>query len=281
MLQLKNITKVFSSFTAVNNITLHVNTGEIFGFLGPNGAGKSTSINMICGLLKPTEGEILICGGKDPSNSETRKAIGYVPQSLAIYNELTALENLRFFGRINGVPQKLLKSRISKALSMTGLERKKNQPAGKFSGGMKRRLNIGCALLHDPELIILDEPTVGVDPQSRNRIFENIQELNKEGKTIIYTTHYMEEAQKLCKNVVIIDAGEIIALDSVSNLIHNRLDKTVIEAVIGNQTISIKTDDPVKELEKLQKNNKFKSFQIREKTLEDVFLDLTGKKIRD
>lgn len=203
---LTDVVKRYENKLTVDHVNVTIQAGEIFGLLGPNGAGKSTTISMICGLLKIDSGDIVIDGLSVSSNAlEVKKKIGLVPQDLALYNTMTAAENVTFFGRLYGLRGKLLKERVAEALAFTGLsDRAKEKPAT-FSGGMKRRLNIACAIMHHPKLIIMDEPTVGIDPQSRNHILESVKELNRLGSTVIYTSHYMEEVAAICDRVAIMD----------------------------------------------------------------------------
>jgi ABC-2 type transport system ATP-binding protein len=204
--------KSYGDLAAVKGVGFHIGNGECYGLLGPNGAGKTTTISMVCGLLKRDGGEVTVDGKRlDISTTSAKGAIGYVPQEVAIYPDLTARENLGFFGRLYGMGGKELGSRIDEVLEVTGLTERKNDRTDKYSGGMKRRLNIGIALLHRPRLLVLDEPTVGVDPQSRNAILGSVEHLSDEGMAVLYTTHYMEEAERLCDRVGIIDEGEIRA----------------------------------------------------------------------
>ena len=309
ILEIKKISKQFGTFKAVDNINLKVKHGEIYGLLGPNGAGKSTTINMICGLLTPTDGEILILNEKISKNSrDVKKKIGIVPQDIAIYEDLTALENVIFFGSIYGLKGNNLKEKAMKALEFVGLaDRKKDFPS-KFSGGMKRRLNIACALVHEPKLVIMDEPTVGIDPQSRNHILESIKKLNKNGTTIVYTSHYMEEVEAICTKIAIIDNGKVIAegtkeelkenfsefnkliltLSNVENIDVEELKniKGINKIKLEKNILEISSDMNVDNLDKILINllNKKISIKSIEKTsvdLETVFLNLTGKKLRD
>ena len=237
----KNITKRFNDKLVLDNVSYEVNEGEIFGFIGPNGAGKSTLINIMTTLLAPDSGSIKICGYdilKEPIKAKA--CIGYVPQDLALMEELNAYDNLEFFGSLYGLKGKVLKERIKESLKVTGLEETKKLKVKKFSGGMKRRLNIAVAIMHHPKVLILDEPTVGVDPQSRNHIFSFVKNICKEwGTTVIYTSHYMEEIEELCKRVFIIDLGKEIAYgdreEIKSSVFSNN--KVLIEA----QDISSKT----------------------------------------
>lgn len=221
ILEVDHLVKKYGDFTAVNGISFEVEEGEIFGLLGPNGAGKTQTISMLTGVIAPTQGSARI-GGFDIKQdlAKVKEINGLVPQDLALYQTLSARANLTFFGRIYGLNGKLLRERVEEALRIVALTERANQAVEKYSGGMKRRVNIAAALLHTPRLLFLDEPTVGVDPQSRNSIFESVQRLNRErGMSIVYTSHYMEEVELLCNRVAIIDGGEIIALDTIRNLI--------------------------------------------------------------
>lgn len=208
---------------ALDNLSLHVDKGEIFGLLGPNGAGKTTLISILCTLLQADSGSARVWGF-DPVReaAATRACIGLVPQDIALYPSLSSFENLEYFGRVQKMPKKLLNSRIDECLTRVGLLEQKHQRVSRFSGGMKRRLNLAIGILHKPAILFLDEPTVGVDPQSRTLIFEQIEGLRNRGMTIVYTTHYMEEAEQLCDRVAIIDCGRIISLDTVEKLIAGR-----------------------------------------------------------
>ncbi len=218
-IEVKSLRKAYGELVAVDGVSFEVNGGECFGLLGPNGAGKSTTINCVVGALRPDAGEIQIDGDSDPTRPAVRMKIGVAPQPIALYEELTAEENLTFFGSLYGLAGGLLKERIEMALEFSGLAGRRKDRVSTYSGGMQRRLNLVCGILHDPPVILLDEPTVGVDPQSRNLIFENIEALKRLGRTIVYTTHYMEEAQRLCDRVAIIDQGKILALDTVEGLL--------------------------------------------------------------
>jgi ABC-2 type transport system ATP-binding protein len=221
ILEVENLVKNFGEFPAVKGVSFSVEAGEIFGLLGPNGAGKTTTISMVTGILEPTSGSARISGidiGKDPI--QVKHLIGLVPQDLALYPTLSARANLNFFGSLYGLDGKQLKERVDDVLEVVALTDRQNDPIEKFSGGMKRRVNIAAGLVHQPQLLFLDEPTVGVDPQSRNHIFESVLKLNRErGMSIIYTSHYMEEVELLCSRVAIIDQGLIIALDTIKNLV--------------------------------------------------------------
>ena len=212
VLECNGLRKSYGEIAAVKGVGFHIANGETYGLLGPNGAGKTTTISMVCGLLKRDAGEVTVDGTRlDISTTKAKGAIGYVPQEVAIYPDLTARENLTFFGRLYGMGSQELSNRIDEVLDVTGLTERASDRTDKYSGGMKRRLNIGIALLHRPRLLVLDEPTVGVDPQSRNAILASVEHLSDEGMAVLYTTHYMEEAERLCDRVGIIDEGEIRA----------------------------------------------------------------------
>jgi len=296
MIEVTEIRKSYGSITAVDGISFEIIKGETFGLLGPNGAGKTTTINMMVGLLRPDAGSIKINGFDDPTKSEVRLQLGNAPQSLAIYSELTAEENLNYFAKLYHLSGSKLKERVDWALDFAGLTERRGSRVKTFSGGMKRRLNMACALVHEPPVILFDEPTVGVDPQSRLMIFESIEKLKAEGRTIIYTTHYMEEAQRLCDRVAVIDHGKILALDTVEGLIEQHGGKSVIEAVfekaptdtadipgnIDGNRLRIETDQPMEQLTRLiQSGYKFDKVQIDRADLEAVFLNLTGRRLRD
>ncbi len=281
MLRLQNVSKRFGEIVAVDGLSLEVREGEIFGLLGPNGAGKTTTVNMAVGILKPDSGSIEIAGIGPPSRPEARRKVGIAPQSLAIYQSLSAQENLEFFGGLYGLGGKHLRERVVWCLAFVGLNERKNSLVKTFSGGMRRRLNLAAALVHDPPLLLLDEPTVGVDAQSRNAIFEKIEELRKDGKTIIYTTHYIEEAQRLCDRVGILDHGKLLALDTVQNLIAAYAGKTTIIAEGTEGRVEVETTDPIGELARLHARGKLTSLNIKNPDLEQVFLNLTGRHLRD
>jgi ABC-2 type transport system ATP-binding protein len=221
ILEVDNLVKKFGDYSAVKGVSFEVEEGEVFGLLGPNGAGKTTTISMLTGVLEPTSGTARV-GGHDLKTNlkEVKKVNGLVPQDLALYPTLNARANLNFFGRIYGLKGNELKQRVEDVLEIVALKERANEKVDNYSGGMKRRVNIAAGLVHEPRLLFLDEPTVGVDPQSRNQIFESVLQLNRErGMSIIYTSHYMEEVELLCNRVAIIDQGEIIALDTIKNLI--------------------------------------------------------------
>ena len=219
MIQIRSLSKSYGTLTAVSGVSFDIKEGEIFGLLGPNGAGKTTTLSMIAGLLKPDEGEITVGGTAVWSNlKEVKRIMGVVPQDVALYQDLTAKENLSFWGGLYGLRGTGLKDKIDRTLEMLGLAEKSKAAVKTFSGGMKRRLNLGVGLLHSPRLLLLDEPTVGIDPQARINILDVIRGLAKQGTTILYTTHYMEEAEQLCDRLAIIDHGKILARGTVSEL---------------------------------------------------------------
>jgi ABC-2 type transport system ATP-binding protein len=218
MLRVENISKRYGQRVAVDAISFSIEQGETVGLLGPNGAGKTTAIAMISGITRPDGGEVSLGGVSVTQNANAvKRRVGLVTQDLALYEELSAWANLQLFGGLYGLGAARLRPRAEAALSLVGLADRSKDRVRTFSGGMKRRLNIAAALLHDPDLILLDEPTVGVDPQSRSAIFENLEELKRRGKTLLYTTHYMEEAERLCDRVLILDHGRILANDTVTH----------------------------------------------------------------
>ena len=220
MLEAIGLAKSYGSSNAVEGISLTVRPGEIVGLLGPNGAGKTTTVSMLCGLTAPDRGSVRIAGELLAENAHSAKRrVGLVPQEIALYEELGAEANLRLMGALYGVAEPLLTERVNAALVLVGLADRARDKPSRFSGGMKRRLNIACALVHDPEVLLFDEPTVGVDPQSRNAIFDNLEHLRDRGKALVYTTHYMEEAERLCDPIVIVDHGRVIASDTKANLL--------------------------------------------------------------
>lgn len=281
MLKLKRLRKAFGDLVAVDDLSLEIKTGEVFGLLGPNGAGKTTTINMIVGLLAPDRGSIVLDGKGAPTDRAMRAMIGAAPQALSLYEELSAEENVTFFGRLYGLSSRHLAERVRWSLDFVELTNRRGDRVVTFSGGMKRRLNLAVALVHDPPLLLLDEPTVGVDPQSRNAIFENILALRKGGRTIIYTTHYMEEAERLCDRVGIIDHGKLIALDTVEALIASHGGKNVLTFEQDGRERMIETDDPLTDLSRLREQGEIERFRVDRPDLERVFLNLTGRHLRD
>jgi ABC-2 type transport system ATP-binding protein len=281
MLLLKNLCKNFGKICAVDDLSLEMRRGEVFGLLGPNGAGKTTTVNMAIGLLKPDRGTIEIEGWGSPVRPEVRARIGIAPQTLAIYDELSGEENLRFFGTIQGLRGGRLAERARWALEFVDIYERRRDRVKTYSGGMKRRLNLAVALIHDPPLLLLDEPTVGVDPQSRNSIFEKIEAMRDEGRTIVYTTHYMEEAQRLCDRVGIMDQGKLLAMDGVRSLIAAHGGESTIVATRDEGEIRLKTGDPLGELLRLRESGGMRDFRVESPNLEGVFLNLTGRHLRD
>lgn len=294
MLVLDRIAKRYGAVTAVHEVSLQVQWGECLGLLGPNGAGKSTTIGMMVGWIKPDAGTVLL-DGSPPDRAATRRLLGVAPQALSLYEELSARENLRFFGQLYDLRGEALRERIAWCLNLAGLEDRADDRVQTYSGGMKRRLNIAVALIHQPKLLLLDEPTVGVDPQSRNHIFDWIEQLKSEGMTIVYTTHYMEEAQRLCDRVAIIDHGELLAIDSVPALLarHGGLSVVVgqiehipagidLPGMVTDAGWRLEAAEPFESLTQLtHRGVRFRSVQIAGPDLETVFLKLTGRGLRD
>ena len=314
ILEVHNLVKQYGDFTAVKSISFDIQEGEIFSLLGPNGAGKTTTISVLSTLYAPTSGEAFIGGHsvvKEPM--AVRQLIGVVPQDLALYEDLTARENLAFWGQMYNLSGKALKLRIDAVLEQIGLADRANQRVKTYSGGMKRRVNIGVGLLHKPRLLFMDEPTVGIDPQSRRAILDSVKRLNQQGMTVLYTTHYMEEAAELSTRVGIIDHGELIALGTQAELTHQvgendtltlrlaegenpdsllklaaavRLIPTVLTAEIaGNDLLIIAPEaEDILAPAVTQANQlevKIRSVDIQEPNLEAVFLRLTGRALRD
>ncbi|MBK8321229.1 MAG: ABC transporter ATP-binding protein [Betaproteobacteria bacterium] len=274
MLQAIDLHKSYGDKVAVAGISLEARPGEILGLLGPNGAGKSTTVAMICGIARPDRGTVSLAGERlEGDESPLKQRLGLVPQDISLFEELPALENLRLFGRLYGLDGTLLAERCTAALTLVGLAGEAKAKPSTFSGGMKRRLNIACALVHDPDVLVLDEPTVGVDPQSRNAIFGNLETLRARGKALVYTTHYMEEVERLCDRIVIVDHGKVIASDTKANL-HRLLPATAKRRV----EIEGEIDDAL--LARLASMG----LAVRGETgasLESVFLHLTGRELRD
>lgn len=284
MLHLDNVSKAYGDQLAVDGLSLQTKAGEIFGLLGPNGAGKSTSCALITGLLAPDRGQVRI-DGVDPRTPRIRQRIGLAPQKLALYDRLSARSNLQFFASLYGLTGQRARDAIGTALAQVGLADRADDTVATFSGGMLRRLNLACALVHDPDLILLDEPTAGVDPQSRNRLFESVLALKAAGKTVLYTTHYMEEAERLCDRVAIIDHGRLLALDSVPNLLAQYGGASEIILRRAGNRRQISTGDAMASLRSLLHETATDAgvelLEVRPPTLESVFLQLTGKHLRD
>jgi ABC-2 type transport system ATP-binding protein len=308
-IQVRDLHKDFGEVYAVQGIDFDVQGGEIFGLLGPNGAGKSTTISMISGLLKPNRGEITVVGHDvDKAPMQAKAAIGVVPQEIALYEDLSARENLTFWGKMYGLRGAPLKKRVDEILDVVGLTDRQKGRVGKYSGGMKRRLNIGIALLHKPDVVIMDEPTVGIDPQSRRKILDSVKELNQQGMTVLYTTHYMEEAQELSDHIAIMDHGKLIATGTHSELVKivgelDRIELTINtestrvikawETISGVQQVTAENghltllvDDSNVVLPDIfeataEAESRITSVEIQEPNLEAVFLHLTGRALRD
>jgi linearmycin/streptolysin S transport system ATP-binding protein len=310
VLEIRDLGKSFGPLRAVDGVSFRIGAGEIVGVLGPNGAGKTTTVSMVAGLLRPDRGAVLIEGSPLAGDTDPAKAkLGLVPQELALYEELPALENLRFFGGLLGLSGPSLARAIETSLELVGLRDRARHRVATFSGGMKRRLNLAAGLLHDPQILLLDEPTVGVDPQSRNAIFDNLESLKRRGKALLYTTHYMEEAERLCDRIVIIDQGRVVAQDTLRGLYGllpaaNEL-WVELEAMPGADAFSGLRGLPgvtsaVLEGERLrvgledlgpgvpralgwlsEHGHAFRHLHTERGDLESVFLALTGRKLRD
>jgi ABC-2 type transport system ATP-binding protein len=281
VLNLSDVRKTFGKIVAVDGLSLSIKKGELFGLLGPNGAGKSTTVSLAVGLLAPDAGSITIEGYGSPADPSVRQKIGVAPQALALYDLLTGEENLRFFGEVYGLSGARLGERVKWCLDFAGLTDRKGDRVGGYSGGMKRRLNMAAAVMHEPELLLLDEPTVGVDPQSRNKIFDNIEALHREGRTIIYTTHYMEEAERLCDRIAIVDAGRLLALGTLSELLATHGGAPSLVVKTHGEERRLQTADPLGELNRIAAQATIERFQMERPTLEQVFLRLTGRSLRD
>lgn len=309
VLEVDGLVKQFGDLRAVDGVSFQIRTGETYGLLGPNGAGKTTTISMTCGLLDADAGAVRVEGAEMTTRTlAPRAAVGLVPQDLAIYPDLTARENLRFFGRLYSMETAELTRRIDEVLDVIGLTDRADDRADEFSGGMKRRLNIGIGLLHRPRLLVLDEPTVGVDPQSRNAILESVERLSGEGIAVLYTTHYMEEAERLCDRVGIIDQGQVKAEGTRRELVkmvgerdHIRIETSghadlavealrqlsgVVEATVSENAIDMLVEDAAAVLAPAiqalsDKDMGVTSVAVDEPDLEAVFLHVTGKALRD
>ncbi|ARU60190.1 export ABC transporter ATP-binding protein [Tumebacillus avium] len=309
MIQVQELTKSFGSRHVVRGVSFAVNKGESFGLLGPNGAGKSTTIAMICGLLTADGGDVVV-GGKSVRKNpqEVKQKIGVVPQDIALYPTMSAYENLVFWGRMYGLKGAEVKRRAMEVLAIVGLTDRAKDAVGQFSGGMKRRINIGAALMHRPELLIMDEPTVGIDPQSRNHILETVKELNRQGMTVIYTSHYMEEVEYLCERLAIIDHGQVIATGTKQDLCNRLTNGAVIkltvegepselaerlrrlsgveQTAVEEQSVLVYANAAGQMLGEvvsaaLAAGEKILAVDVQEPNLETVFLQLTGRTLRD
>lgn len=307
VIEIKDLVKKYGKKTVVDGVSLNIEKGEVLGLLGPNGAGKSTTISAMLGLVKINSGSVELFGKKMKANSiDIKKKIGYVPQDFAFFPELSAYDNVAYWAKLYQIKGKDVKQAAKEALEFVGLWERKGDKAKTYSGGMKRRLNIACAIVHKPEILVMDEPTVGVDPQSRNNILDAVRILNENGTTVIYTSHYMEEIQAICSRVAIMDGGRIIAQGTVDELINLMSEERTVKLEVKNISDSeyqkIKSMDFLKEVEKVNDEICFKMEQgdmsrlmeglvknkinvnmldIEKPDLETVFLQLTGKKLRD
>ena len=308
VLECSGLRKSFGGRLAVDGVGFHIAEGEVYGLLGPNGAGKTTTIRMVCGLLAPDAGSITIAGRPAIGSLAVKRFIGYVPQDVALYPDLTARENLEFLGRLHGLGGKLLAQRVEEALQLTDLADRRNDRLDAYSGGMKRRLNIAAGLLNHPKLLILDEPTVGVDPQSRHAILERVQEFGRQGLAVVYTTHYLEEAERVCTRVGIIDRGRLVAEGTRRELVsrlgaQDRIDLSatgdpqklaevsrtvpgVSSAAVADHTVHLIAADGRHLLPALLEAAEaaqvsVSSVDVVEPDLEAVFLDLTGTALRE
>ncbi len=303
MLNVVQISKRFGQIEAIKKVSFEVKPGEIYGLLGPNGAGKSTSIRCLSGLTVPDEGECLINGHSIHNEPiQAKKHLGLVPQDLAMYQDLSARENLQFWGRAYGLSGQVLKLRQQEVLEQVGLDKRAKEPVNNFSGGMKRRLNFACGIIHHPKALLLDEPTVGVDPQSREHLLSAIEDLKNQGTAVLYTTHYMQEAERLCDRVGIIDQGEIIAQGSVTELRKQMGEKDLItlegqfseadKAQLDHyeileftpQQIRLMTSNASSQLSEILArfdSQKVHQASVQQANLESLFIKLTGRELRD
>lgn len=309
LLQTQNIAKTFGQHRAVDGVSLSIEKGQVVGLLGPNGAGKSTTISMISTLVKPTEGDIFYDGSSILKNpKDIQKKMGIVPQNIALYKDLSGFENLKYWGSVYGLSGSALKKRIDAVSEIIGIDDRLKDLVKNYSGGMQRRINIGAALLHEPELLIMDEPTVGIDPQSRNHILSTVKELNALGMSIIYTSHYMEEVEYLCKSIYIMDMGKVIAEGTQDQLTELVSDHQMLVVKVDNlpemaekslrehpqvqslnvegQELYLKINSGGQAVSALlsalaAQNLTVNAFEVRKPNLESVFLKLTGKALRD
>jgi ABC-2 type transport system ATP-binding protein len=309
LIEVERLRKQYGDLVAVDDVSFTAQPGEIFGLLGPNGAGKSTTIGCISGLLRPGAGRIRILGHDVTSDGpESRKKLGVVPQEIALYEDLSARENLMYWGSAYGLRGSHLKERVTEVLAVAGLVDRAREPVKRFSGGLKRRLNFACGIVHAPKALLLDEPTVGVDPQTRVRLLELVREQARNGATVVYTTHYMEEAEKLCDRLAIIDRAKIIAEGTLPQLrsilgerdilrVTGRFDCKIVPEVIGRlggielvhcteEMITLATPEASKRLSDVFRDLSMTGFEVRETTitqpsLESLFIKLTGKELRE
>ena len=312
LVEIKKLIKRYNGVLAVDQVDLGIREGEIFGLLGPNGAGKTSLINTLLGLVQMNGGSMKIFGKPLPdSEMEVKKDLGVVPQEVAIYEDLTAYENVAFFGKLYGIKPSNLKEQVQEALNFTGLWERRGELPSRFSGGMKRRLNIACAIVHRPRLIVMDEPTVGIDPQSRNHILDSVRQLNQDGATVLYTSHYMEEVEALCTRIAIMDQGKVIARGTREELkelvageekVHLKLTEAIPDSKerlgklqqvpgvlhyhVADDTVTVTSNRESQDLSAIIEavtsvGGSIKSVDIEKPTLETVFLTLTGKRLRD
>lgn len=280
MIRIDSVRKQFGSIVALDDLSLEVQPGEVFGLLGPNGAGKSTTMALLTGLQIPDSGSVRVLDG-DPRDAERRRRIGLAPQSLALYEQLSGRENLEFFARLFGLRGTRLRQRVDAALDFVQLTDRQSDRAGTYSGGKQRRLNLAAAIVHEPELVLLDEPTAGVDPQSRNALFENVLALKATGRTVVYTTHYMEEVERLCDRVAIVDRGRVLAVDTVPGLLRQHGGTPVLVVERNGSSERIETETPLQTLNGLAASGAIDAFHVERPRLEQVFLHLTGRRLRD
>ena len=302
MIEIVNVSKQYEAIQALQNIGLTIPEGTCFGLVGPNGAGKSTLMKILSGVLQDFEGDIIVKGHSVMKDRiKVKKLIGYIPQDICLEETLTAKDNLRYFGSLYGLKGKELQDRCENVLKQIGLYERKKDKVSTFSGGMKRRLNIGCALLHNPSIIIMDEPTVGIDPQSRNSIFSIIHELKEKGSTIIYSSHYMEEVEHLCDSIALIDKGTLVESGTMDELLqkYNRPSLFISGEGLNESSLSVHGEleskgngfllhsvDPLVALENLivdfrSQNILPRRLELYQPKLEDIFFDLTGTQLRD
>lgn len=281
MLRLVEVRKRFGQIQAVDGVTLDIARGEVFGLLGPNGAGKTTALSMVMGLVSPDSGAVEVEGLGSTREPAARRLIGVAPQTLALYDDLTAEENLVFFASLYGIDRRDGRKKAAELLSLVGLEDRARDRVKGFSGGMKRRLNLAAALVGDPEILLLDEPTAGVDPQSRQNIVDAVLALRERGRTIVYTTHFMEEAQRVCDRVGIMDKGRLLVVGTLDELIrtHGGLTTVVVETATGTRTVQ--TPEPVAEVSRAIGAGDVLNIRVERANLESVFFALTGRSLRD
>ncbi len=310
MIEVENLRKEFGSLTAVADVSFTAETGIIFGLLGPNGAGKSTTIGCISGLIEPSRGTIRVMGHDVMTDAmRARQELGVVPQELALYEEISARENLRYWGAAYGLSGRSLRARVDAVLDIAGLADRSREPVKKFSGGMKRRLNFGCGIVHEPKVLLLDEPTVGVDPQSRERLLDMVRDQARAGTTVLYTTHYMEEAENLCERIAIVDHGKLITSGTLAELramvgerdivkLQGSFDSGAITTAVNGfdgdikiiqvdeSSLKLSVENAAQHLSAIFTLMREAGAEIRETgllqpSLESLFIKLTGKELRE